>query len=143
MPAYIQGVASYIVLMAFASHPFIEIPMPYKFIFDVFFLLWLCDFLVCCVVVFRLYRKNPISEAEAFRLSIILIISSSVLVAFAKPLANRIQQFIDGSVALNNGPLQLLSIGFETLQQVVGFGLAALGANIAASIITSRWKKHG
>ena len=134
------GALSYLVFISIAMHPFVSIPPPYIFIFDFFFLVWAIEFCYCWFVVYWLHSRGPKNAPQLFRIGIWLILNAAVLLVTSKLFVDKTQLFLGTSPSLQKGWLTLTLSGFEVLQNIISFGLAAFGANLSATVITNRWK---
>lgn len=136
----LRGTLSYLIFGSIVMHPFVSLPPPFGFIFDPFFWFWAFEFCYCWFVVYWLYSRGPKSAPQLFRLGIWLILNAAVLLVTSKLFVEKTQLFLEASPSLQKGWLTLTLSGFEVIQNIVGFGLAAFGANLAATVITNRWK---
>ena len=134
------GALSYLIFALIVMHPFFGLPPPYGFIFDFFFLVWAIEFCYCWFVVYWLYSRGPKNAPQLFRFGVWLILNAAVLLVTSKLFVDKTQLFLETSPSLQKGWLTLTLSGFEVVQNIIGFGLAALGANLSATVITNRWK---
>lgn len=136
----VLGLCSYFVLAAIAMHPFISLPSPYRFIFDINFVVWSFEFSFCWFVVYYLYKNGPKDEPQLFRMGIWLVLHAAVLMVSSKTLIANTSQFIEHAPVVQKVALESIVSGFEVLQNIISFGLAALGATLSGTVIIDRWK---
>jgi hypothetical protein len=132
----------FIVISAcFAIPSFFSPPPELSLVLNSLFWSSLITLAISCFLVWFLYHRGTSSQGALFFFALLLIISASVMYAGFEKTAADIDKWAP-SVHTNYPTFfVLLSQFISYAKNIIAFGFGALGASVAANVITDRFKK--